>query len=118
MNDTPSGWIHDSGLDPQSVASMTPDEAKEYLTLGIRYVVPGQLPSVTWLRRAAAITEKSGSDSHLQRRDPMTPDESRSPDAAKPSHTCDITLGPLLHDLLRGAPVTFQFCPNARRGRA
>jgi hypothetical protein len=66
MNDIPSGWIHDSGLDPHSVASMTPGEAKEYLTLVIRYVAPGQLPSVTWLRRAAAATQKSRSDSNLQ----------------------------------------------------
>jgi hypothetical protein len=51
MGDTPPGWIPDSGLDAHSVASMTPDEAKEYLTLVIRYVAPSEL---AWLRRAIA----------------------------------------------------------------
>jgi len=46
-------FLEDRGLDEQSLAVMTPDEITEYLVLLLRVLRP-ELPSLTWLRRAAS----------------------------------------------------------------
>jgi len=107
MNDMPPGWIPDSGLDPHHVSSMTPDEAKEYLTLVIRYVAPRELPSLAWLRRATEASQKSSSHSNSERGDRVTPNGSRSPYAGNPTRKREKALG-LLHGLVRRAPVSFE----------
>jgi hypothetical protein len=100
MNDTPPGWIPDSGLGARSVASMTPDEAKEYLGLVIRYVAPSELPSLAWLRRAIAASSNS------QPAASVTLDQSQSADAASPALRRENAVRQL-QDLLRRAPVRF-----------
>jgi hypothetical protein len=99
MTDTPPGWVADSGLDADSAASMTADEAKEYLTLVIRYFPASDLPSLAWLRRATPAARKSG--------DSLSPCGSQPPDAANPAPKLENAVG-LLHGVLRHAPVSFQ----------
>jgi hypothetical protein len=53
MTDTRPGWVRDAGFDREIVASMTPNEAMEYLTLLSRYFPVWQLPSLAWLRNAS-----------------------------------------------------------------
>jgi hypothetical protein len=103
MNDTPPGWVRDPGLDAESVASMTPNEAKEYLTLVIRYFPPWQLPSLAWLRGASAVSHK---------RDSQSPSESRGgylvPYTLQSSSGVNsASMRQRLLNLLRHAPVTF-----------
>ena len=107
MSNTPFGWVPDSGLDAHSVASMTPEEAKEYLALVVRFFIPSELPSLAWLRRATAASEKSGSHSNSQRGDGLTPNGCRSPDAANAARKRQKARG-LLHGLVRRAPVSFE----------
>jgi hypothetical protein len=99
MTDTPPGWVADSGLDADSAASMTADEAKEYLTLVVHYVAPNGLPSLAWLRRTTAPARKPG--------DSLSPCGSEPPDAADPAPKRENALG-LLHGVLRDVPVSFQ----------
>jgi hypothetical protein len=46
-------WIDDPGLDQASLAAMTDADAREYLRLLLDVLSP-ELPSLTWLKRAAA----------------------------------------------------------------
>src|SRR5262249_22009454 len=122
MTNTPPGWVRDSGLDAHSVASMTPNEAKEYLALVIRYLPTSELPSLAWLRRATAASRKSGLPSNAWRADGgLTPYRSQSPDAANPASEHQKAVG-LLQALLRRAPVDFRSSrsseQNPRRLRA
>jgi hypothetical protein len=96
-----------SGLDADSVASMTRDEMQEYLALVIRYFAPNELPSLAWLRRAAAATQKSGSHSNSWRGDGAVTPGSQSLDAANPASKRENAVG-LLQALLRRVPVDFQ----------
>jgi len=107
MSDTPFGWVPDSGLDAHSVASMTPEEAKEYLALVIRFFVPSELPSLAWLRRATGASQESSSHSNSERGDRVTLNGSRSPYAGNPTRKREKALG-LLHGLVRRAPVSFE----------
>jgi hypothetical protein len=74
-------FVADPGLDAPSVAAMTGDEAKEYLKL-LREVLRPELPSLTWLRRAASSTSEA------------------RPSAIQRSHA----LGPLRKLLVEGQP--------------
>ena len=114
INDTPAGWMPDLGLDPESVTSMTPDEAKEYLTLVIRYFDTTALPSLAWLRRATAVSQKSGPHSKSQRGDSLMPRES---DAMNPARKREKAFS-LLHALLRRAPVSFEDFPKRSSGQS
>jgi hypothetical protein len=51
-------FVPDPGLDAHSVEALTGDEAKEYLKL-LREVLRPELPSLTWLRRAASSTSEA-----------------------------------------------------------
>ena len=117
MNDTPVGWIPDLGLDPESVTSMTPDEAKEYLTLVIRYFDTTALPSLAWLRRATAASQKSDPHSKSQRGDSLMPSESEPSDATNPARKREKAFS-LLHALLRRAPVSFEDFPKRSSGQS
>ena len=46
-------FVEDRGLNEDSVAAMTGDEAKQYLKLLLEVLRP-DLPSLSWLRRAAS----------------------------------------------------------------
>src|SRR2546428_13787117 len=108
MSDKPPGWVPDPGLDAQSVAGMTSEEAKEYLTLLIRYFPPLELPSLRWLRRAAAASRGGGSQSRSQPGSgSSTPNAPQSSDAANPETWRDV-----LHPLSRKFPVDFEAPPS------
>jgi hypothetical protein len=112
MTNTPRGWVPDSGLDAHSVASMTPDEAKEYLELLIRYFRASKLPSLAWLRRATMASRKS--DSHSNSRDALTLYGSQSPAAGNEASRRKTAVG-LLQALLRRAPVDFRGSCSSRQ---
>ncbi len=110
MGEKRQEFIPDPGLDAQSVAAMTPEEAKEYLTLLIRYSAPGDLPSLTWLRRAAAASRRGGS----QDTTPTPGNDSvtaSAPQSADKASLKKLGLDKLL-PLLRNAPVSFEPPPN------
>ena len=56
-------FVPDPGLDAPRVAAMTGEEAKEYLKL-LREVLRPDLPSLTWLRRAASSRQSVIQHSH------------------------------------------------------
>ena len=52
-------FVEDPGLNEDSVAAMTGDEAKQYLKLLLEVLRP-DLPSLSWLRRAASPSSLDG----------------------------------------------------------
>jgi len=89
------GFAEDPGLDEQSVADMTADEVKEYLTLLLQVLRP-ELPSLTWLRRAASR--------------PLTPEAATHGATPTPPHrkTPEQNAISLLLKVLRKAPAEFE----------
>jgi hypothetical protein len=64
-------FLADPGLDEHSVADMPADEAREYLKLLLKVLRP-DLPSLTWLRRAASSTSEAR-QSAIQRSHALSP---------------------------------------------
>ena len=112
MSENQSGFVPDTGLDAHGVAAMTAEVAKEYLTHLIRYFPSWDLPSLTWLRQAAAT--RGGEDS--QRTAPKRGSNSLTvgaPKCAAEVNEKRLSLDDLL-PLLRKAPVSFGPTKNPR----